>query len=91
MKYATPPQSLVINQRSRRVLMAAWVIVIASFLNAHRLFFSSQLHRNSDWLQIPDRLYDVKNLAVLGLLHFLSVALLVATYVKISHPVYEAW
>ncbi len=89
MKYTTPPRILIMIQGSRWILMAAWVIVIASFLYARRFLFSSQLHLNLDWLQIPDRLDDVQELAVLGLLHFLSVALLVSIYFKVSHPMFR--
>lgn len=88
-KYESPPQLLVTIQRSGLVLMAAWAIVILSFLCKHPLFFSSQLHLDLGWLQIPYPMVAKSNLAVVYLLHFLSVALLVATYLKASNPMFR--
>jgi hypothetical protein len=89
IKYETPPQLLLTIHRSRWMLMAAWAIVIASFLCQYRSFSSSHLHLNLYWLQIPDRMVSKANLAVLPLLHFFSVALLVATYLKASNPIFR--
>jgi hypothetical protein len=88
-KYEAPPQLLVTIQRSRLVLMAAWAIVIVSFFCKHVLFFSSHLHLDLGWLPIPYPMVAKSNLAVVYLLHFLSVALIVATYFRASNPMFR--
>jgi len=88
-KYEAPPQLLVMIQRSRLVLMAAWAIVIVSFFCKHVLFFFSHLHLDLGWLPIPYPMVAKSNLAVVYLLHFLSVALVVATYFRASNPMFR--
>ena len=72
-------------------LVAAWAIVIGSLLYRVSLFLSSGLQFNLDWLRISVATRDhmKENLSVVRLLHFLSVALLVGTYVKSSSPVFR--
>ena len=71
------------------LLVVAWAIVIGSFLYRFSFFLSSRFQLNLDWFRISDiALAHMKdNLSAVRLLHFLSVALLVATYVASNNPV----
>jgi hypothetical protein len=62
--------------------MAAWAVVIVELGYRLGLVVTSKLH--VDWLTIADTTlrHMKEDLSPLRLLHFLSVALLVATYVK---------
>ena len=72
-------------------LVAAWAIAIGSFLYRFSLFLSSIFQFSLDWFRISVATHDhmKENLSVVRLLHFLSVALLVATYVKSSNPIFR--
>ena len=80
---ASPVQPLQTNG----LLTAAWAIVILELSYRLGLVVAHQL--NVDWLMLTDATlrHMKENLSPLRLLHFLSVALLVATYVKKDNPV----
>jgi hypothetical protein len=88
IKYDSPPPLLVTIQRSGWVLVAGWAIVITSFLAKHPSYSSLYLHVDLGCLQISNHTLAKSNLTVVRLLHFLSVALLVATYLKASNPIF---
>jgi hypothetical protein len=73
------------------LLVAAWVIVIGSFLYRISFFLSSEFQFNLDWFRISGTTYAhmKENLSFVRLLHFLSVALLVATYVTSSNSIFR--
>src|SRR5262249_33941787 len=66
----------------RWLLVAAWAIVIGSFLYGFSLFLSSRLQFDLDQFRLSTITRDhmKENLSAVRLLHFLSVAFLVATY-----------
>jgi len=72
-------------------LVAAWIIVIVSLLYRFSFFLSSRLYIDLGWLRISDiTLSHMKeNLSSLRLLHFLSFALLVGTYISSSNPIFK--
>jgi len=73
------------------LLMAAWAIVIGSFLYRHSFFLSSRFQFDLDRFRLSGITYVhmKENLSAVRLLHFLSVALLVATYVSVSNPIFR--
>jgi len=73
----------------RCVLVVAWAIVVGSFLYRFSFFLSSRFQFDLDWLRMSGTTYVhmKEDLSVVRLLHFLSVALLVATYVTSSTPI----
>jgi hypothetical protein len=81
--------------RSTRIfkwlLMAAWAIVIGSFLYRFSFFLSSRFQFDLDWFRISDAtvIHMKENLSAVRLLHFLSVAFLVATCVRSSNPIFR--
>ena len=74
-----PPPS----RRLRWILLAAWAIVTVSFAYKLLPFLAKQLHVDIGWIQLYDAGNEQfkYNLCAFRLVHFLSVALLVATYV----------
>jgi hypothetical protein len=72
--------------RTRPWLMAAWAVVIIELGYRLGLVVTNKLH--VDWLTIADTTlrHMKEDLSPFRLLHFLSVALLVATYVKKDNP-----
>lgn len=68
-------------------LTAAWAIVLLEL--SYRLGLVVIHKLNTDWLTLTDAMmhHMKENLSPLRLLHFLSVALLVATYIKKDNPV----
>jgi hypothetical protein len=72
--------------KTRPWLMAAWAIVIVELGYRLGLVVTNKLH--VDWLTIADTTlrHMKEDLSPFRLLHFLSVALLVATYVKKDNP-----
>jgi hypothetical protein len=70
-------------------LVAAWAIVLGSLLYRFSVFFSSRFDLDLGLFRISDITYVhmKENLSAVRLLHFLSVALLVATYVTSSNPI----
>ena len=75
----------------RWLLVAAWAIVIGSFLYRHSSFLLSRLQVDLDGFHLSSTTYVhmKENLSAVRLLHFLSVALLVATYVSSSNPIFR--
>ena len=72
------------------VLVAAWAIVIGSFLYRFS-FFLWRFQFDLDWLRTSGAAYIrmKETLSAVRLLHFLSVALLLATYVTSSNPIFR--
>jgi OpgC protein len=73
------------------LLVAAWAIVIGSFLYRFSFFLSSRFQFDLDRFHLSGITYVhmKENLSAVRLLHFLSVALLVATYVSSSNPIFR--
>jgi len=73
------------------LLVAAWAIVIGSFLYRFSFFLSSRLQFDLDRFLLSGITYAhmKENLSAVRLLHFLSVALLVATHVSPSNPIFR--
>jgi hypothetical protein len=73
------------------LLVAAWAIVIGSFLYRFSFFLSSRLQFDLDRFHLSGITYAhmKENLSAVRLLHFLSVALLVATHVSPSNPIFR--
>jgi hypothetical protein len=71
-------------------LVAAWTVVVSSFLYRNSFLLASRFQLDLEWFRIPaSTLAHMKeNLSAVRLLHFLSVALLVATYVKSSNLIF---
>ena len=83
----TTGASHVRHLQTNGLLTAAWAIVIVEL--SYRLGLVVTHKLNVDWLMFTDATlrHMKENLSPLRLLHFLSVALLVATYVKKDNPV----
>jgi hypothetical protein len=81
MKWDSAQPILPLPLRSRWIIMTAWTIVIAAFL--YRVL-SSHVGFDVAWLRLePTALVKMKeNLSPARLVHFLSVALLVAVYFR---------
>jgi len=77
------------TQMFRWLLVVAWAIVIFCLLYRFTLFVGARLQPDLSWLRISDaQLAQMKeNLSLLRLLHFLSVALLVGTYIASNSPI----
>jgi hypothetical protein len=79
--------------RSLQVLLlrVAWGIVIASLGYRLALPASHYLHLDLEWLRLSEAtgMHLKENLSPLRLVHFLSIALLVATYLKSSSSFFE--
>jgi hypothetical protein len=72
--------------RTRRWLLAAWMVVGSGLIYKLARLLLPELNLNLGMLALSDAtlLHMKENLAAIRLLHFLSVAILVATYVKKS-------
>ena len=72
----------------RALVSAAWLVVIGSLAYRVVLVLAPAMHIDIDWLRLsPATVAQMKeNLSLLRLVHFLSVAFLVANYVKSSSP-----
>jgi hypothetical protein len=75
--------------QSKKWIAIAWSIVILELGYRLALVIFAKLHIDADWLTLSDpTLRHMKeNLSAFRLVHFLSVALLVATYIKRDNPV----
>jgi len=75
--------------QSRKWIIVAWSIVLIELGYRLALAVFAKLHVDVDWLTLSDpTLHHMKeNLSALRLLHFLSIAFLVATYFKRDNPV----
>jgi hypothetical protein len=69
------------------LLPAAWSVVVLAFAYKILVFFSSDLNIDPAWLRIESaQLTKMKqHLALIRLCHFLSVTVLVTTYVRSTH------
>jgi hypothetical protein len=76
----------------RALVSAAWLIVIGSLAYRALLVLAPAMHIDVDWLRLsPATAAQMKeNLSLLRLVHFLSVAFLVANYVKSSSPFFRS-
>ena len=90
-RYDSQSPGLGSTQARSWFLLAAWSIVIVSFAYQLLLFLSKNLQLDLDWLRLSaTTLGHMKdNLSAIRLLHFLSVALLVATYVRSNNPIFR--
>src|SRR5262249_19088112 len=90
VKYDLDWAGLRSTEMFRWSLVAAWAIVIGSFLYRFS-FLASRFHFDLDWFRIPATtlVHMKENLSAIRLLHFLSAALLVATYFKSSNPIFR--
>jgi hypothetical protein len=75
--------------RAKNWIILAWSIVILELSYRLALAIFAKLHINVDWLALSDpTLRHMKeNLSAFRLVHFLSVAFLVVTYIKRDNPV----
>ena len=91
IKYNLDWSGLRSTQIFKWLLVAAWAIVIGSFLYRFSCFLSSRFQFDFDWFRMSEITYAhmKENLSAVRLLHFLSVALLVATYVRSSNPIFR--
>ena len=91
IKYDFDWSGLRSTQIFKWLLVAAWAIVIGSFLYRFSFFLSSRFQFDLDWFRMSEITYVhmKENLSAVRLLHFLSVALLVATYVTSSNPIFR--
>jgi hypothetical protein len=71
----------------RWILVVAWTIVISAFIYKLFLFVSSRCGFDVAWLRIGDM---KANLSAIRILHFLSVALLVAIYFRRDSALFES-
>jgi hypothetical protein len=80
---------LLANFKTRNWMMLAWIVIWVGFIYKFVLAHFARLNINVDVLTISDQtLQHMKeNLSAIRLLHFLSVAFLVATYVKTTNLV----
>lgn len=83
-RYDSPSPGLSSRQVRSWFLLAAWSIVIVSFAYRLLLLIPKTLQLNLDWLRLSEATltYMKANLSPIRILHFLSVAFLVATYIK---------
>lgn len=79
------------TQMFRWLLVVAWAIVIFCLLYRFTLFVGTRLQLDLSWVRISEaQLFRMKeNLSLVRLLHFLSVALLVGTYIASSSPIFR--
>jgi hypothetical protein len=79
------------TQTFRWLLVVAWAIVIFCLLYQFTFFVGTRLQLDLSWLRISgEQLVQMKeNLSLLRLLHFLSVAVLVGTYISSSNPIFR--
>ena len=90
-RYDSQSPGLGSTQARSWFLLAAWSIVIVSFAYRLLLFFSENLQLDLDWLRLSAMTLGNmrENLSAIRLLHFLSVAFLVATYVRSNNPIFR--
>jgi hypothetical protein len=76
----------------RWLVRAAWLVAIGSLAYRVLLLVASGIHIDLDWLRLSPAMFAhmKENLGPVRLVHFLSVALLVATYIKRSNPLLES-
>ena len=91
IKYDFDWSGLRSTQIFKWLLVAAWAIVIGSFLYRFSFFLSSRFQFDLEWFRMSETTYvhTKENLSAVRLLHFLSVTLLVATYVTSSNPIFR--
>ena len=79
------------TQMFRWLLVVAWTIVIFCLLYRFTLFVGTRLQLDLVWVRISEaQLVQMKeNLSLVRLLHFLSVAILVGTYIASSSPIFR--
>jgi hypothetical protein len=83
-------QSILLDRfRTRRWILVAWSVAGIGLVYRFAVVLSPDFHWNSDTLALSDATlrHMKENLSVIRLVHFLSVAFLVATYVKASNPI----
>lgn len=80
-----------IYKRAGWLVAAAWLVVSVSFLYRLSIYFSPHLGFDLEWLRIPvPTLAHMKEtLSAIRVLHFLSMALLFATYVRPKSPILQ--
>ena len=90
-RYNLDSSKLRSTQIFKWLLVAAWAIVLGSFLYRFSFFLSSRNQFDLNSFRISDITYIhmKENLSAVRLLHFLSVALLVATYVTSTNPIFR--
>jgi hypothetical protein len=90
IKYNLDSPVLLSRPVFKWLVRTAWAIVIFSFLYRFSNFFSSKLHLDLGWFRIGEMTHVQmkENLSPVRLLHFLSVVLLVTTFVKSSNPIF---
>jgi hypothetical protein len=71
---------------------AAWVVVISSLGYRVVLLVAPTMHVDLDWLRLSEaaHIHMKENLSIVRLVHFLSVAFLVTTYVKSANPLFAS-
>jgi hypothetical protein len=77
--------------RTQRWIVVAWSIVIASLAYRLGVALGPSFGLHSEALRLPDATLVLmkENLSPIRLIHFLSVALLIATYLKPNNPLFR--
>lgn len=83
MRHHTSVNQPLFNRASWFVT-AAWIVVGTSFLLRFSVFISPHIGLHLEWLRVPDpiSLHMKETLSPIRVLHFLSTALLFATYIR---------
>jgi hypothetical protein len=83
---------LLSTQTFKWLLVAAWTIVIISLLYRITFHVLDNLNFGLEWFRILNRtlLYRKENLSPVRLLHFLSIAFLVSTYLPSSSRIFKS-
>ncbi len=89
--YASAEQRLF--KRAGWFVAAAWMVVGFSFLYRFSLFISPRIGFDLEWLRIPmpTLMHMKETLSPLRLLHFLSAALLFATYIRPNSSIIQSF
>lgn len=87
LRYSFKAQPLLSTQMRKLALPIAWTIVVASFGYRALRHFIVNYQSVADWFLASSSFSHMKeNLSALRLVHFLSVAWLIATYVSNTNP-----
>jgi hypothetical protein len=82
-----------LSKRVGWLVAAAWMVVGLSFLFRFSLFVSPHIGLALEWLRIPGptKLHMKETLSPIRLLHFLSIALLFATYIRSNNSILQSF
>ena len=80
-------------KRAAWFVTAAWMVVGISFLFRFSVFISPHIGLHLEWLRVPDPilLHMKETLSPVRVLHFLSIALLFATYIRPNSSILQSF